>query len=350
MVLLFFYLGLALVISFICSMMEAALLSVPISFINMKELEGNKAAAALKLLKENINKPLAAILSFNTVANIIGAAGVGAQAAIVLQNVPFGIVSGVLTLLLLVFSEIVPKTIGARFCKPIALHIVFPLKCMIVVAYPFVWLSKYVTQLFGNDGQESTMSREEVSAMVEIATEEGEFEVKENKVIQNIMKLETVKVEDIMTPQIVVSTACEDISVKEFHKDKTMIPYSRVPVYEGDNEDNITGYILRKTVLENLAVDNFNTKLKDIRRNIVIAKEGSSITNLWEKLLAEKEHIALIVDEYGTFAGIVTLEDIIESILGLEIVDEFDSEVDMQQYARNKWQERRAKYKHIIAE
>ena len=348
--LLIVYLVFALVVSSICSILEAALLSVPISYLNMKEAEGDSSAMRLKMYKENINKPLAAILSFNTVANIIGAAGVGAQASIVLQSVPFGIVSGVLTLLLLIFSEIIPKTVGARYCKSIALHLVLPLRCMIVLAYPFVWLSNYLTFLFDKDNHEATLSREEVSVMVEMATDEGEFEVKENKVIQNIMKLETVKVEDIMTPQIVVSTASEDITVKELYGDKSMMQFSRIPVYEGDNEDNITGYILWKKVLENLANDYFSVKLKDIRRNIVIAKEGSSITKLWEKLLEEKEHIALIVDEYGSFAGIVTLEDIIESIFGLEIVDESDSEVDMQQYARKKWEERREKYKHIIAE
>jgi CBS domain containing-hemolysin-like protein len=348
--LLFIYLGFALVVSAICSIMEAALLSVPISFLNMKESEGDSSAIVIKKYKENINKPLAAILSFNTVANVIGAAGVGAQASMVFKSVPFGIVSGLLTLLLLIFSEIIPKTVGAQYCKSITLRMVFPLRCMIVLSYPFVWLSNFLTQLFEKDDHEATVSREEVSAMVEIATDEGEFMVKENRVIQNIMKLETIKVEDIMTPQIVVSTASEDITVKELYQDKSLMQFSRIPVYEGDNEDNITGYILWKKVLEHLANDQFSVKLKEIRRNIVIAKEGSSITKLWEILLEEKEHIALIVDEYGSFAGIVTLEDIIESIFGLEIVDESDSEVDMQQYARKKWQERREKYKHIIAE
>jgi CBS domain containing-hemolysin-like protein len=163
------------------------------------------------------------------------------------------------------------------------------------------------------------------------------------------MRLETIKVEDIMTPQIVVLTAPEELTVAEFHRDRSFLNYSRIPVYEGDNGDNITGYVLQKTVLDHLANDDFSVKLKDIRRNIVIAREGLSLTTLWETLLEEKEHIALIVDEYGTFAGIVTMEDIIESILGLEIVDETDSEIDMQQYARKKWQERSEKYKHIIS-
>ena len=348
--LLIFFLLLAMVISFTCSLLESVLLSTPISFMNMKEIEGHKRANALKGFKEHIDKPLAAILSINTVANTVGAAGVGAQAVALFGNAYFGIVSAILTFLLLVFSEIIPKTIGSRFYRSLAMGIVLPLKCMIAIAYPFVLLSKLMTKILGSDSNEATVSREEVSAMVEMATDEGEFEVKENKVIQNIMRLETIKVEDIMTPQIVVLTAAEDLTVEEFHRDKSYLNYSRIPVYEEDNEDNITGYVLQKTVLDLLANDDFSIKLKDIRRNIVIAREGLSITTLWETLLEEKEHIALIVDEYGSFAGIVSLEDIIESILGLEIVDETDNEVDMQQYARRKWQERSEKYKHIISE
>ena len=348
--LLIFYLLLAMLVAFSSSLLESVLLSVPISFINMKEAEGDKKATTLKNFKEHIDKPLAAILSINTVAVTIGAAGVGARTIYLWGDTYFGVVTATLTLLLLVFSEILPKTIGARFSRSIAMHIVLPLKCMIFIAYPFVLLSKVMAKVVGNDSNEATVSREEVSAMMDIATDEGEFEVKENKLIQNIMRLETIKVEDIMTPQIVVLTALEDLTAEEFHKDKSYLNYSRIPVYEGDNEDNITGYVLQKTVLDHLANDDFSVKLKDIRRNIVMAKEGLSITTLWETLLEEKEHIALIVDEYGTFTGIVTLEDIIESILGLEIVDETDSEVDMQQYARKKWQERSEKFKHILSE
>ena len=345
---LIFFLLLALGISFICSLMESVLLSTPISFVNMKEIEGHKRASSLKNFKEHIDKPLAAILSINTIANVVGSAGVGAQAVAQFGNTYFGVVSAILTFLLLVFSEILPKTIGSRFYRNLAMRIVLPLKWMIFIAYPFVLLSKLMAKIVGNDSNEATVSREEVSAMMDIATDEGEFEVKENKVIQNIMRLETIKVEDIMTPQIVVLIASEDLTVEEFYRNKSYLNYSRIPVYEEDNEDNITGYVLQKTVLNRLANDDFFVKLKDIRRNIVIAREGVSITTLWETLLEEKEHIALIVDEYGSFAGIVTLEDIIESILGLEIVDETDSEVDMQQYARKKWQERSEKYKHIL--
>lgn len=326
------------------------MLSTPVSYINMKESEGSKAALVFKNFKEEVDKPLSAILTINTIANIVGAAIIAAKALVLWGNVFMGVVSGSLTLCILIFSEIIPKTIGAKYSRQIALKIVYPLKVVIFVAYPFVLISKLISKLIGKNYQEATVSREEVSAMVDIATGEGEFKVKESKIIQNLMKLESVKVEDIMTPQIVVSIAPENMTVAEFHKNKSFLHFSRIPVYEGENEDNITGYVLRKTVLENLANDNFKVQLKEIRRNIVIAKEGLSITTLWETLLEEKEHIALVVDEYGSFAGVVTLEDIIESILGLEIVDETDTEEDMQQYARKKWEERREKYKHIVSE
>ena len=349
MKLLVFYFFLAVVVSFICSLMEATLLCTPHSFINMKDSEGNNKARRLKRLKENIDKPLSAILTLNTVANTVGAAGVGAQAIIVFSNISLGIVTAILTITILIFSEIIPKTIGARYWRKLVLGLVPVLQTMIIVAYPFVALSELFTRLIGRNSNEASVSREEVSAMVEMAAEKGEFEQSENKIIQNLMRLEEIKVEDIMTPQTVVSMAPEEITVAKFYKNKDYLHYARIPVFADDDEDHITGYVLRQTVLEQVANDSFNTKLSDIRRNIVVAPEEQSIMTLWETLLKEKEHIAMIVDEYGSFEGIVTLEDIIESIFGLEIVDETDNIVDMQQYARNKWKERREKYKHIMS-
>ena len=345
---LFFYLFLALCVSFFCSLMESILLSTPLSYINMLEAEARKNAGLLRKYKDDIDKPLAAILSLNTIANTVGAAGVGAQVVRVFGNEWFGLGSAILTLLILVLSEIIPKTIGAnywrRFCIPVASF----LRILIVLMYPFVLLSKLMIRLIGKKNHEASVSREEVSAMVEMAAEEGEIEVSENKIIQNIVKLESVKVEDVMTPQTVVSIAPEEMTVQEFYKNKDYLHYARIPVYADNDEDHITGYVLRQKVLESVANDKFDTRLSDIKRLIVVAEEGQTLTKLWEILLKEKEHIALIVDEYGSFTGIVTLEDIIESIFGLEIVDETDSVEDMQQYARNKWKERKEKYKHII--
>lgn len=345
---LLLFLFLALGFSFVCSLFESILLSTPLSFINMKETDGIKNATILKRYKESIDRPLAAILSLNTVANTIGAAGVGAQAVKVFGETYFGIISAGLTLLILIISEIIPKTIGATYWRRLAIPIVPYLRILIFIAYPFVKLSEVFSKLINKGKSETTVSREEVFAMADIATEEGEFEVSENIIIQNLQKLESVKVEDVMTPQIVCSVAPEEMTVSEFYKNKDYLHYARIPVYADRDEDHITGYVLRQNVLEQVASDHFDTKLKDIKRTIIATDEGESIMVLWEKLLQEREHIAIVTDEYGSFNGVVTLEDIIESILGLEIVDETDQFADMQQYARQKWNERREKYKHII--
>ncbi len=314
----------------------------------MLEAEERKGASLIKKYKENVDRPLSAILSLNTISHTIGAAGVGAEVVNIWGNAYFAIGSAVLTLLILILSEILPKSIGADYWRTLCIPIAKAIKVSIIIMFPFVLLSELLMKVVGKKDKEATVSREEVSAMAEIAAEEGEFDVSENKIIQNIVRLETVKVEDIMTPQTVVSIAAEEMTVSQFYKNKEYLHYARIPVYADNDEDHITGYVLRQKVLENVANDKFDTKLSELKRMIVVAEEGQNIATLWETLLNEKEHIALIVDEYGSFTGIVTLEDIIESIFGLEIVDETDSVEDMQQYARTKWKERKEKYKHII--
>lgn len=347
--LLIFFILFTIILSFICSIAEAVLLSVPISFINIKEAEGVKNARHLKKFKEEIDRPLAAILTINTIATTVGPAGVGAQVTLLWGNLYVGIVSAGLTFLLLYFAEIIPKTAGAIYWRSMIFRLVPMIRVMIFITYPFVLLSDVIMRIISSNNQNAPISREEVSAIVDIAAEKGEFESKESKIIQNIMRLQSIKVDDIMTPQIVVSIAPEEMTVADYYKNKDYLHYARVPVYADDNEDNITGYVLRQKVLEQVANDNFTTTLSEIRRSVVVAEEGQSLTTLWETLLEKKEHIAIIVDQYGSFEGIVTLEDIIESILGLEIVDETDTYVDMQQYARSKWKERRDKYKHIVS-
>jgi CBS domain containing-hemolysin-like protein len=187
------------------------------------------------------------------------------------------------------------------------------------------------------------MSREEISAMANIGTEEGILEEKENKIIQNLVRLKTVKVMEVMTPRIVVTRADENMSLKEFLIKKEFLHYSRIPVYSKYDE-NVTGYVFRQTVFEKLAEEKTDLELRDICREIVVAYESQTLVKLWEILLEKKEHIALVVDEYGGMAGIVTMEDIVETLLGIEIVDERDKIIDMQQYARNRWNERKTKY------
>jgi len=323
--------------------MESVLLSTPIAFLNVKEERGYKSATTFIKLKSNIERPLSAILSLNTVAHTIGAAGVGAQATKMFGDLYFGIISAILTLLILVFSEIIPKTIGAIYWRRLALVSGVTINIMVIITYPLVIMTGFITKLFSRNINELSVSREEISAMANIGAKEGVFEEKENKIIQNLIRLKSVKVSEVMTPRIVVTVADENMSLQEFLIKKEFLYYSRIPIYS-KNVENITGYVFRQTVFEKLAEEKTNLKLKDIRREIVTAYESQTLINLWEVLLEKKEHIALIVDEYGGMAGIVTMEDIIETILGLEIVDERDRIIDMQQYARKRWDERKIKY------
>ena len=347
MTLLLFYLFLALFVSFLCSVMESVLLSTPISFLYVKEESGHKSATTFIKLKNKIDRPLSAILSLNTIAHTIGAAGVGAQATKMFGEIYFGIISAILTLLILVFSEIIPKTIGARYWRRLAMVSGIIINTMVIITFPLVIMTGYITNLFSKGKEELSVSREEISAMAKIGTAEGIFEEKENKIIQNLIRLKIVKVSEIMTPRVVVTIADENMSLEEFLRNKEFLHYSRIPVYS-KNRENITGYIFRQNVFEKLAEKEPNLKLRDICREIVVVHELQTLLNLWEVLLEKKEHIALIVDEYGGLGGIVTMEDIIETILGLEIVDESDRITDMQQYAREKWRERKAKYNILI--
>jgi len=323
--------------------MESVLLSTPLSFLKVKEASGHKSAITFIKLKQNVEKPLSAILSLNTVAHTIGAAGVGAQATKMFGEIYFGIISAILTLLILVFSEIIPKTIGVRYWRKLALVSGIIINTMVIITLPLVIMTGYITKLFSKDKDIPTVSRDEISAMANIGTDEGIFDEKENKIIQNIIRLRTIKISEIMTPRVVVAIADENMTLDEFLMKKKFLHYSRIPIYSKNN-DNITGYVFRQTVFEKLAEEETNLKLRDIRREIVVVPEFQTLLKLWEFLLEKKEHIALIVDEYGGMDGIVTMEDIIETLLGLEIVDERDRIVDMQQYARERWKERKVKY------
>lgn len=343
MILLFGYLFLALIISFICSIMEAVLLSTPNSFLIVKEERGYTWAKDFLTLKSNIDKPLSAILSLNTVAHTVGAAGVGAQAILVFGDEYFGLVSAILTILILVLTEIFPKTIGARYWRSLAKHTSTIIKAMIFITYPLVVISAIITKAISRNQQEHTTSREEIAALASIGADEGVFTEKEHKIIQNLLKLKNVRVTEIMTPRVVVAVADENLSLADFLKNKDYLKYSRIPIYS-ENDENITGYVFRQTVFEKLAEDQHQLILKDIKRDIVIVPDSIVLFTLWEKLLERKEHIALIVDEYGGLDGIVTMEDIIETLLGLEIIDEKDTITDMQKFARERWRARQTKY------
>jgi len=343
MLLLFVYLFIALFVSFLCSLMEAVLLSTPQAFLKVKAEEGQTWAQTFSEYKDYIDRPLSAILSLNTVAHAIGAAGVGVQAVKVFGEAAFGIVSAVLTLLILIITEIIPKTIGANYWRNLAKISSYIMSTMIFITYPLVLLFVVITKLFSKNKDEQTTSREEIAALASIGADEGVFSEKEDKIIQNILQLKNVKVTEIMTPRVVVVLANEKLTLNDFLKNKEYLKFSRIPIYD-ENDENITGYVFRQLVFEKLAEDHHDLQLKDIKRKIVIVPDSIVLFSLWEILLEKKEHIALIVDEYGGLEGIVTLEDIIETLLGLEIVDEKDTITDMQKYARERWSTRQAKY------
>ncbi|MBM3404037.1 MAG: HlyC/CorC family transporter [Bacteroidetes bacterium] len=344
MTLLLVYLFLALCVSFLCSIMEAVLLSTPMTFLKIKEKSGNKGAIRMIRLKQNIDRPLSAILSLNTVAHTVGAAGVGSQATIIFGEAYFGWISAILTILILVLTEIIPKSIGARFWREISVFSGSVIQFMIFLTYPLVIFSSRLTRLISSNESEQTTSREEISELAHIGTEEGIFGEKENKIIQNLIRLKSIRVSEVMTPRVVVSVADEEMELVEFLKKKEFLRFSRIPVFS-EHDENITGYVFRQAVFEKLAEDHVGLRLKDLKREIVIIPNFQPLLSVWEQLLEKKEHIALVIDEYGGMDGIVTMEDIIESLLGFEIVDEKDTVTDMQQFARERWKMRQEKYR-----
>lgn len=338
--LLILYIVLALSISCMCSILEAVLLSTTVSFAAQKEEEGSRVAAVLKRYKADIDRPISAILTLNTIANTMGAAAVGAQAASVFGSNVVGYVSAGLTIAILVFSEIIPKTIGSTYWRSLALGCTRIIQVLVFITFPLVWIFERITSLIAPDKAPLAVSREEVSAMVNVGVEEGVFEAKENKLIQSLLKLETVKAEEIMTPATVVSTAIETMTLGEFDErdEEEFHTHSRIPVYDED-EEYIKGYVLRSDVLDDLTDDKFSKRLSRLVRPILTFTETEAVSNIWERMLATKEHISVIVDEYGSLRGIVTMEDVIETMLGVEIVDENDEAVDMQDMAREKWEQ-----------
>lgn len=336
MTIILLYLFGALAVSFLCSVLEAVLLSTPVSFISMKENQGDKTAALMMKYKTNVDRPVAAILTLNTVAHTIGAAGVGSESVKVFGEAYFGIISAVLTLLILVFSEIIPKTIGASYWRTLAMPSARIIKVLIFITYPLVWISELLTKCFSPKIQPLTVSREEVGAMVDVGTDEGVFDSSENRIIQSFLKITNVCASEIMTPFVVVSSVRRSTTMKEFHEDNALSPYSRIPVYDSKREF-ITGYVRRTDVLEQLSQDRFDDTMDGIVRPILFFSENDKVSDIWQRLLERKEHISVITDEYGCMRGIVTMEDVIESMLGVEIVDECDTTEDLQAMAREKF-------------
>lgn len=342
MALLLVFLFAAMGVSFLCSLLESTLMSTPISYITMREDEGYKPAKRFKQFKQDNSKPIAAILSLNTIANTIGAAGVGSQATAVFGSQWFGLVSALMTILILVFSEIIPKTIGTNYYKSLMGFATATIRILVVVMYPIVWVVQGITKLISAKETENTVSREEIIAMANVAEEGGDLEEDENEIIQNLINMDEVNAYEAMTPRVVCHIASESMSLKSFYKDKRFLHHSRIPVYD-KNPEYITGYILRMDALQLLAEDKFDLTLGSIKRDIASFDEETPLDQIWDEMLSKDEQIAIIIDEYGSFQGILTLEDVIETLLGSEIVDEKDTVRDMQELALERWKKVKAR-------
>ena len=327
----------SILLSALCSTLEATLLSTPLSYITGLEEQGVRGAARLKKLKQNSDRPISAILCLNTIANTVGASFVGSLVYEVYGDAIVGVFSTIFTLCILIFSEIIPKTIGTSYWRSLAIPASVIINAMIFISFPLVWILERMQRLISSHSTQVSVSREDISAMVSVATEEEVIEKDEKTMIQNLLKLDEVTAHEVMTPSTVVEMAEGQMTIREFY-DSADLTHSRILVYDDDNDDYVVGYALRQDVLEKMAEDKFSTTVREITRPILSFPEDEPLGNIWEKLLAKKEHISVIIDEYGTFRGIVTLEDVIETMLGQEIVDETDEVVDMQEYAKKQWE------------
>ena len=327
----------SILLSALCSTLEATLLSTPLSYITGLEEQGTKGAHRLKRLKMNPDRPISAILCINTIANTVGASIVGSLVYEVYGDALVGIFSTIFTLCILILSEIIPKTIGTSYWRTLAIPASVIINAMIFVTFPLVWVLERMQKRISSHSDQVSVSREDISAMVSVATEEEVIEKDEKMMIQNLLKLDEITAHEIMTPSTVVEMAEGQMTIREFY-DSADLTHSRILVYDDDNDDYVIGYALRQDVLEMMAEDKFETTVREISRPILSFPEEEPVGNIWEKFLEKKEHISVIIDEYGTFRGIVTLEDVIETMLGQEIVDETDEVVDMQKYAKEQWE------------
>jgi CBS domain containing-hemolysin-like protein len=338
----------SIVVSFLCSLWEAVLLSITPSYAQLKLREGSPIGRQLQAFKENIDRPLAAILSLNTIAHTVGAIGVGAQAARIWADanpmITAVAIPAIMTLGILILSEIIPKTIGANHWQKLVPFMVKSLQAIIFLLYPLVWLGQFITRALKKDKSQSVFSRSEFLAMAEIGVEEGHVEPQESEVIENLLLLHTVQAKDIMTPRPVVKVASEEMTIRDFFEDNKKLPFSRIPLYERNAREDISGYFLKDKLHTSLLHDKGNEPLKSIRREIIIIHESFPVPDLFKLFLEKREHIALVVDEFGGMAGIITMEDVIETLLGTEIIDEADHTVDMQALAREKWKQRVRKH------
>lgn len=336
---LIMYVLLALVFSFLCSIAEAVLLSITPSYIESQKVHRPKRAALLKRLKhDNVDRSLAAILTLNTIAHTVGAIGAGAQASIVFGSTWFGLFSAVMTFMILFLSEIIPKTIGAVYWPHLVGFTTFFVHFLIIILYPIVWLSEKVTRIISRDNKLHIFSRDEFMAMVRVGAKTGGIHHTESRIIKNLLQLQSVMVSDVMTPSTVVSALPEDMTISKAMEQISKTQFSRLLLFK-NVLNNITGFVLRDDVLL-MKTHNDDAPLASLKRDIPVVPGTVSVSFLLERFLKERRHIALVVDEHGSMRGLVTLEDLIETLIGVEIMDEMDKVEDMRVFARKLWMDR----------
>ncbi len=337
------FFAIAILFSFLCSLWEAVLLSVTPAYAQIQQQQGSALGMRLQEFKQNIDRPLAAILTLNTVAHTVGAIGVGNQAAAIWADenplitglaIPAG-----MTLAVLVLSEIIPKTLGALYWQRLAPFTITTLGWAMWLLAPLVWISERLTKFLKRDTTGSIFSRHEFLAMAQIGVAEGVIGKSDAHIIDNLLRLESVLASDAMTPRSVVLAASQQQSISEFHQAHPKLRFSRIPVW-ASRTDHVTGYVLRNAVLEALLAGRGDDELASLRRDIPTFKVDTPLPEVFDRLLAAREHIALVVDEFGGMAGIISTEDVIETLLGLEIVDETDVAIDMRELARKNWHRR----------
>ncbi len=336
-VMMLVYASVALFFSFLCSVAEAVLLSISPSYVGTLEKTKPASAKLLAKLKANIDRPLAGILTLNTIAHTVGAGGAGAEAAAYFGTNYVGIAMAVLTLLILFVSEIIPKTIGAVYWRSLAPIAGAFAQFLIWVLYPLIWVSEFMTKWLARGKSVHAFSRDEFAAMADIGARDGLLDDKESRILTNLFRLPGLIAEDIMTPRPVVFSLQQDMTAHEVLETHAEIPFSRIPIH-ADSRDEVTGFVLKTDILLNK--NDGKSKLRDLKREIRTVHQDTRLSNVLEDLLDHRAHIMIVVDDFGSMRGIVTLEDVVETLIGIEIVDEADQIDDMRSLARQKWEER----------
>ena len=339
---LFLYFFTVLGISFLCSLLESFILSVTHTHISLVTKDQPGLGKKLSYFKENINRPLSAILSLNTIANTVGAASVGAITLIEFGSSWVAVMSGILTLSILIFSEIIPKTVGALYWKRILVPATFAVQVLIIITYPLVVLLELLSKWLSKDGNGDKVSREEVIAMAELGEDEGTIEESESTVIENVLMLDDIPVEEVLTPRTVIFALDKKSNVREVLDKYNDIEFSRIPVYE-EELDNIIGIVRRHILLKSKAEDQFDVTMGELAKPIHTVEENDSVGDVLDEFVKRREHLFMVKDQFGQVAGLITLEDAIETLLGVEIVDETDSVVDMRKLALDNWRKNRWK-------